>query len=48
MALVKKGLFFMAFYGHQISIIISYHFYDNDNDKDNDNDNENLLFSHQT
>ena len=27
MALVKKGPFFMAFYGHKILIIISYHFY---------------------
>ena len=27
MALVKKGQFFMAFSGHKISIIISYHFY---------------------
>ena len=28
MALVKKGPFFIAFYGHKIWIIISYHFYD--------------------
>ena len=27
MALVKKGPFFMAFYGHKTLIIISYHFY---------------------
>ena len=26
MALVKKGPFFMAFYGHETLIIISYHF----------------------
>ena len=27
MALVKKGPFFMAFYGHKTLISISYHFY---------------------